>query len=739
MNKGIIGIFVVLSLISSTGLAYTTDVNQKMNNDDDLDKTIVEYTFEKPVLQPITIGENRYNRIISSDLDPAGKPGEPLVPSKGAYILLPPGSKIVNIKITHDAGKSISTNFPIEPMEHSKTIEELQDITYPEPDVKIYSMDDFYPSDYFTKTGVYQFRGYKILVLLLHPIQYNPVDGKIQYFEQFTVSVETKSSNVHSDFFRDSEIDEQQVKKKVDNPLDVKFYQEIQPKVTINSNNYDLLILTTEHLKEYFQPLKEDHDHRGILTEIKTLSDIGGTGTPEEIRNFIKQEYNTKGIEYVLLGGDADIIPAKMIFVDGMDEEKWYKSTTMPVDLYYACLDEDGPTNEGGDLMAEVYVGRACVGYNLEVMKFNEKTITYMDKKRGDDSYLDKILLVGEYMQGDYGIASFAGNELDQLIGTCTEDGYTTAGFPLEEYTIETLYDRDWPGFNKNDPYETGWQPEDVIDLINSGTHIVPHSGHSWYNGYMKMHYNWIDQGYFDNADEPFFAWSTGCMAGGFDNPEGYDCVAEYFTAKSFDGAFAGIWNARYGFFWSFRLDSDSHRYNREFFDAVYGEKIHNIAKANHDSKEDNLHLIDRSCMRWVYFETNLFGDPSVSFHISYPPDKPDAPQGSSNGRAGEEQTFSTASNDPDGEQICYRWNWGEGNYSDWLGPFNSGETCEASYTWNEKGKYNVTVIARDVNGELSEWSDPLEVAMPKNHVFNPFTWLIDQLIHWFPLLEPYL
>ena len=107
------------------------------------------------------------------------------------------------------------------------------------------------------------------------------------------------------------------------------------------------------------------------------------------------------------------------------------------------------------------------------------------------------------------------------------------------------------------------------------------------------MNYGWIRRGYIDNDNESFFAYSTGCMAGGFDDPEGYDCVAEYFTAKSYDGAFAGIWNAGYGFFWTFRLDSDSHRYNREFFDAVFGENIYNIGKANQDSKEDNLHLID--------------------------------------------------------------------------------------------------------------------------------------------------
>jgi hypothetical protein len=46
----------------------------------------------------------------------------------------------------------------------------------------------------------------------------------------------------------------------------------------------------------------------------------------------------------------------------------------------------------------------------------------------------------------------------------------------------------------------------------------------------------------------------------------------------------------------------------------VFGENIREIGRANHDSKEDNLFMIQRSCMRWVYYETNLFGDPAVAF-----------------------------------------------------------------------------------------------------------------------------
>jgi hypothetical protein len=46
----------------------------------------------------------------------------------------------------------------------------------------------------------------------------------------------------------------------------------------------------------------------------------------------------------------------------------------------------------------------------------------------------------------------------------------------------------------------------------------------------------------------------------------------------------------------------------------VFGENKREMGRANHDSKEDNLFMIQRSCMRWCYYETNLFGDPAVTF-----------------------------------------------------------------------------------------------------------------------------
>jgi len=91
----------------------------------------------------------------------------------------------------------------------------------------------------------------------------------------------------------------------------------------------------------------------------------------------------------------------------------------------------------------------------------------------------------------------------------------------------------------------------------------------------------------------------------------------------------------------------------------------------------------------------------------SEPPETPQRPEGPTEGIVGVEYTFSTSTTDPEGEQVYYKWDWGDGNSSDWLGPYDSGATVYASHAWGEAGTYNIKVKAKDLHAEESGWSDP--------------------------------
>ena len=80
----------------------------------------------------------------------------------------------------------------------------------------------------------------------------------------------------------------------------------------------------------------------------------------------------------------------------------------------------------------------------------------------------------------------------------------------------------------------------------------------------------------------------------------------------------------------------------------------------------------------------------------------------------GVKYSYSTFTVDIASDKLFYVFDWGDGTDSGWIGPYDSGETVEASHMWTEEGKYNIKVNVMDSYGELSEWSDPLAVAMVK-------------------------
>jgi hypothetical protein len=111
------------------------------------------------------------------------------------------------------------------------------------------------------------------------------------------------------------------------------------------------------------------------------------------------------------------------------------------------------------------------------------------------------------------------------------------------------------------------------------------------------------------------------------------------------------------------------------------------------------------------------------------PPDRPSTPSGPVSGKVGYSYTYSTSTTDADGDQIYYLFDWGDGTYSGWEGPYLSGETASATHAWNVEGTYPIRVKAKDDpngDGDLSDgtesnWSDPLSVTIPRFSIIIKF------------------
>ena len=95
----------------------------------------------------------------------------------------------------------------------------------------------------------------------------------------------------------------------------------------------------------------------------------------------------------------------------------------------------------------------------------------------------------------------------------------------------------------------------------------------------------------------------------------------------------------------------------------------------------------------------------------STPPAKPML-TGPDNGLINELYTFNAITTEPDGEDVYYYFDWGDGTNSGWLGPYPQATQTTAQKKWNSAGTYTVRVKARDINYAVGDWSDPLNITI---------------------------
>jgi len=108
-------------------------------------------------------------------------------------------------------------------------------------------------------------------------------------------------------------------------------------------------------------------------------------------------------------------------------------------------------------------------------------------------------------------------------------------------------------------------------------------------------------------------------------------------------------------------------------------------------------------------------------------PNTPSQPEGPSTGRIGKTYEYSGVTTDKNSDDLFYIFDWGDGNYSEWLGPYTSGEVCTTSHSWFTQANYNIRVKAKNTQGFESDWSQPLPVSMPLLHKT-----LLEKIMTWF-------
>ncbi len=601
---------------------------------------------------------DQFYRVSFDDSGAMADVGHPKMPFKTIKILLPYEYDLKSVNVKKYNNIPVTGNYKIEPSQEQFPIGSREIPTF-QFDNDFYESAVIFPNKDYTIEGVYELRGYRILILNIYPVYYIPNTGRISYYKDVDIEVNVCITNNSNSLLRGFTKDQQLVNEIVDNPEIINSYVDksnnmklMNPKLDLSPGSYDYVIITNNALKNSgstytFQDLALSKNASGIDTRIITTEYIyanyPGDDEQEQIRNFIIDAYQTWGIEYILLGGDGDavfeggesgddIIPSRGFYAMAYGEID-YNITS---DLYYAALDRDWNDDEDmywgepgeDDLFAEVYIGRAPVDSESELSNFVYKTLAHEAETH---NYLSKALMVGE----DLGWSVWGSDYKDEIKDGANTYGYTTAGFP-NSYIVDTLYDRDL------NPER--WNKSVLIPILNDGVHIVNHLGHCDVEYSMKMINEDADS--LTNTHY-FFAYSQGCYNGAFDNkgPWGMthanDSIVEHFVTSE-HGAFAFVGNSRFGWGDNYGTNGASQYYDRQFFDAMFSEGIDEIGRANQDSKEDNIGYISQEAMRWCYYQLNLLGDPCATLPPQPNDYEPQLTEGSVAPMTGDQTTLFT-------------------------------------------------------------------------------------------------
>ncbi len=571
------------------------------------DQIEITYDFAAPLVQTVEIDGQQFSEVTMPGCPPSGTVGGPALPTKRARVLLPNGYRFKSVAVNRTQKHLVAGGLRLSPVEQPFPMSTPPDQIPPlYVNEEVYATSQPLPKQTGRLVSEQVFHGYRIALIDLVPVEYIPSTGELYYYSRIELTVTTMASSSLPEV-RGIATDAEALSARVDNASLINTYGSASK---VGTGSYDMLIITSSALASAFQPLKDYHDSTGIATEIHTLSQIGGSD-PHTVRDYIRNEYLTSGIRLVLLGGDDDIIPALDLYVTVILSSGSITAYDMPGDFYFACLDGtfnyDGDSRwgepddgEGGgeiDLLPEIGLARVSAGNSTEVANLINKTIFYL---QSNDDYLSKVLLVGEDL-GFGGLGEYGGYAMDEMVNGSDAHGFTTYGFPADQYNIEKLYDL------TSQPYNY-WPPSELIARINEGVHIVDHLGHSNI-GYAMRTDTGMVKSQLTNT-KYCFLYAEGCSAGHFDF---FDCWAEYVTTKLATGGFACVANSRAGL-GSRTTQHPVHVFNREFWDAIYSadEGCPELGMAMLDARFDLAGRINEPAIRWTYYETNLFADPAV-------------------------------------------------------------------------------------------------------------------------------
>ena len=654
---------------------------------------------------------------------------------------------------------------------------------------EVYNEDAWFPNEIASLREPYILRDYRAQVVEIYPIQYNPVKKIMRFYSNIEIEIVQNGENTINCIYREC----------LPTAVDTEF-KKIYENHFINFEKlarYDpvgeqgnLLIISYGDFLDEMQPFVEWKIMKGIPTEIKNVSEIGNA---DDIKNYITNYYNDYGLTFVLLVGDAAQVPTLTAGSYASDPSYSY---VVGDDSYPDLFVGRFSAQNENQLITQVersieyektpqenagwYHNGTGIASPQGIGDDDEYDYEHIRNIRENKLYPYTYIWVDELYDGSQGGDDAEGNPTAGMVSDAVNDGrsvinYCGHGSPtswgttgyntnnINSLTNDNMlpyvicvacnngefddYDEcfceAWlRATNNGEPAgaiaATGssksmsWSPpmdaqDEMMDLmVETYADNIRHTiGGIHYNGVMHMNDEYDSSGYAETDTwhvfgDPSLQIRTDTpvdMSVIRDDEIDEEAVSYEVTVTGIEGALCAI--SRNNELIGYAYTDEAGYAVIEFNEPIIGNDPCTIAVTAYN--------------KIPYIE-------ELPVNVNKPPEVPDKPTGPNKGNPNQELTFSISTVDPEGDQVYYMWRWGDGNYSDWLGPFTSGATVQASHSWDSTSNYQIRVKAKDILDQETDWSEGLIVSITKTKTKNLLFYnLLEYLQNTFPLLTKIL
>ncbi|MGB3077276.1 MAG: C25 family cysteine peptidase, partial [Chitinophagales bacterium] len=361
-----------------------------------------------------------------------------------------------------------------------------------------YRENNFFPRQLAALREPYILRDFRGQTVIVCPLQYNAVTKTFRVYSEITVTIFPDTQPAINVFHRNAGIEiktDPEFNRLYSNQF-LNFEKDTRYNPLEEEGN--MLIISSGPFMNAMQPLVDWKIQRGMHTEMVDVATIGNDKT--SIKNYVANFYNTHGLTYLLLAGDAAQVAAGSTSAGDADNDYGYIS--------------------GEDHYQEIFVGRFSAESESDIINQVNKTISYEKTPLNDDHFAKGICIASNEGGGigDDGEADYEHQDLirTQLLGY----NYTD---------VAALFD----GTHGNADAPGNPVANDLSTLIDNGTGIISYTGHGSGSSLSTTDFSITDANNLTNTTQWPFVWVVGCSVGNF---TGTTCLAESFARSNHNG-----------------------------------------------------------------------------------------------------------------------------------------------------------------------------------------------------------